>query len=347
MLLKIVNKEPKIYLGTGQLGRKGSLAKKIKQLQIIKQQTEIKVGLHISPTYGKSFYYLKNLDLNNFFYPPIVKIDFSDVSHPQYQLNLVRRLLKNRSFYIQIAGDIRNNSYFMSSSLKFLNNLNNLKKKFNILGYYLTIHYHDRFEAIKKILASDIIFGIAIHHSLIELEADIKIIKQVKKQSKHIISLRVFGESLTNYGNWLSDYCPEEKPESLIKEQINNLDILLYKNSITKAEARLIYALNNSITDTAILSLSSEDQLSELLKIKNSKYQNSLIKELENYNLEFSNKNRKGLGFRYPSNELYFNNHSLFYFFYYCLISKKFTFFFYILAKKIIRFLKNTYKKNY
>ena len=335
----------KLYLGTGQLGRIGDPLKKKKQLEIIQKKTKFEAGIHISPTYGKSFNYLKGIDLKKFSHPPIVKIDFSDVSHPIFQLQLVQRLLKNSFYQVQIAGDLRNNSDYNLSPQKFLDKLYYLKNHFNILGFYLTIYFHDKIESLHTLLSSNIFFGVAIHHSLVELEAHNKVIKKIKQLNKNIISLRVFGESLNNYGNWFSEYCSEEKPKSILDDQIKNLDKLLFKYNINSAEARLIYAMNNDISDIAIITLSNEDQVFELTRIFEKKFQNSLIKDLIKYNLNFTNKNRRGFGFRYPANKLYFINHSLINLFNYCIKFKEFSLFFSILIKKPMYLFKSLIRR--
>lgn len=337
--------KPKIYIGTGQLGRFGDEYKKKKQLEIIQNLKDFEAGIHISPTYGKSFAYLKGINLDKFSNPPIVKIDFSDASHPIFQLQLVQRLLKKSHYKVQIAGDLRNNSDFNLSPQKFIDKLMYLKNRFNILGFYLTIYFHDKLEFLHSLISSNIIFGVAIHHSLVEIEADNEVLEKVKKLNKEIISLRVFGENLNNYGNWFSEYCFEEKPKSLLHEQIKKLDQLLFKYNIKSAEARLIYAMNNDISDMAVITLSNKEQVFDLKKVLEKKFQSSLIEDLNQYNLIFANKNRKGFGFRYPANKLYLINHSLIYLFFYCLNFKKFTLFFSILLKKPLYFCKLLIKK--
>lgn len=303
----------KIIIGTGKLGRNSEFKNKHKYIDTINYSLDKVRGIHFSPTYGYSFKYLKNIDLNiNKNLKKIIKIDFSINSFPEVQLELIRdSFLSNYDIDVQISGDQKNIIHLRDINYKkFDDYLLFLKRKYKINNFYLTpLYYNSKFYEDYS-HNSKLNFNWAVHHSLVENEYQKDFLKRQK--NKKILSLRSFGERLGYINNWYLTPMSYLKPDEDKINHYKEIKKICSKYNLLEVEARLIYAFYSKHITYKCFSFSNNAQLNLALNIEKTIEYRDVFEKLDSISTKFCNKNRKIYQVNYPPNNYYFVYYNLF-----------------------------------
>ena len=301
----------KVAIGTGRLGRQLPRRYKVRMSETIIRALDMGAGLHVSPTYGRSFHYLKKFDMpKRLRNRLIVKVDFAPEARPELQIQLARDLFREaESFEIQVDGDLRPLRMMQDGNRsEFFNYLDRLKNQFGISKYFLAPLYHD--SEILERFAEGEGMSWAVHCSLVEREFQEGFIER-RPLSEELLFLRAFGDGIQQFGSWFSPPARQKKPSDTLQIQRDRLDALLEDLGIAEDFARLYYALHHPANSISALSISSESQLDRLVEVLNTDRDDALWSSLDDYSRSTSNLGRRVFGTYSGANVGYPVNHSL------------------------------------
>ncbi len=300
-----------LAVGTGRLGRPLPKDYKVRMCETILRALEHHAHLHVSPTYGRSFEYLKRFHIPEHARGrTIAKVDFSEAAMPELQIRLTRRLFPDVPFFeVQIAGDLRPLRMLQNHhTADFFAFLDRMKRKYGISRFYFSPLYHDcnSFEPLAG--REDVSW--AVHCSLVEREFTEDFLAR-RVDGEKMIFLRAFGDGIQRFGDW---YCPPSrytKPAETFRAQRDNLTGLLDELDITEDAARLFYALHHPKADLLVMSLSKGWQLDKLVEVVNMPRDDALWSSLDAYSKAWANLGRRRFGFAQPPNLSYMPRHGL------------------------------------
>ena len=298
-----------VVIGTGRLGRSLPDHYKIRMSETIVQALDMGAGLHISPTYGRSFHYLKKFRMPKHLRNRlIVKVDIAPEVKPELQIQLARDLFSDvGSFEIQLNGDLRPIRLIQNNKRdEFFDYLDRLKRKFGISKYLLAPLYHDS-ESLEQFAKGEDMSW-AVHCSLVEREFQEGFIER-RPGSEELVFLRAFGEGMQYFGQWYSPPVRQKKPSSTLRLQRDSLAELLKNLKIEEDFARLYYSLHHPANSTSVLSISSMSQLHRLIEVLGTARDEALWSSLDDYSRSTANYGRRMVGMfsgpslGYPANQ--------------------------------------------
>ena len=301
----------KVAIGTGRLGRALTNSYKVRMCKTMIRALTLGANLHVSPTYGKSFGYLRKFRIPKFAQERvIVKVDFSSSSMPELQIQLARDLFPDpKSFEVQISGDLRLLRILQHNQKKdFFGYIDQLKNKYKISKYFFSPLYHDceSFEQFAE--RGDVSW--AIHSSLVEREFTEDFFVRCS-DGKEIIFLRAFGEGLQQFGSWYFPLNRQAKPLDTLQKQQDGLVKLLTDFNITEDFARLYYTLHHPANSLSVLSVSNGHQLDKVIEVLSTQRDEMLWSLLEEYSRASTNFGRHKVGFFCPPNVSYIRHQSV------------------------------------
>ena len=253
-------------------------------------------GLHISPTYGRSFHYLKKFHMPRHLRNRlIVKVDIAPESRPELQIQLARDLFPDvGSFEIQLDGGLRPIRLMQDNRRdEFFDHLDRLKGKFGISKFILAPLYHDS-ESLEQ-FAKGYDMSWAVHCSLVEREFQEGFIER-RPSSEELVFLRAFGDGMQRFGQWYSPPVRQKKPSSTLRLQRHDLAELLRNLEIEEDFARLYYTLHHPANSTSVLSVSSTSQLHRLVEVLGTARDEALWSSLDDYSRFTANHGRRTVG---------------------------------------------------
>lgn len=300
-----------LAVGTGRLGRPLPKDYKARMCETILRALAFDAHLHVSPTYGRSFDYLKRFRIpRHVRHRAVVKVDFSPAAMPELQIQLTRRLFPDvPSFEVQIVGDLRPLRMLQNGrTAGFFALLDRMKRKYRISRFYFSPLYHDC-DSFEPLAGRDDVSW-AVHCSLVEREFTEDFLAR-RGVGERMVFLRAFGDGVQQFGNW---YCPPSrfaKPAEVLQAQRDNLAGLLDEFNIAEDVARLFYALHHPKADLSVISLSKNWQLDRLVEVLNMPRDDAMWRSLDSYSKTWTNFGRRRFGFAQPPNLSYLPRHGL------------------------------------
>tara|TARA_B100000767_G_C19738505_1_gene525016 strand:- start:202 stop:1215 length:1014 start_codon:yes stop_codon:yes gene_type:complete len=267
-----------IIVGTSKLGWDLKEVRLKKYISVINYQLKNNKDIHISKSYGYSLNHIRRCKYlkksKSAFY---IKAAFNDIDQFLLEIFYVCEMIgKSKKINIQI------DEYLDLKNFDKLNKvLPIIRAHFHLKDVYLTVlpHNYKKFLEIKSIKK----YNFAIHYSLIENHINDQFFEYCKKNNKKILVLRALGGGINNF-SYNDFYRYSEKITT--NSNLTNFHKELYKNKISKIEARAYFVLSNEIFYKIVVTTSSIDRLKYLLKIKNSKISKSktnILKRLSKF----------------------------------------------------------------